>query len=92
MATPYITTNQIISPVWKDLQVGLPLTGFVEYATQAAATVLQKLTKFLSDILGAFDLHECSSQIEAINLAEVLVDRGFAVTLWQDGNKWMVKA
>lgn len=92
MATPYLTTNQTISPAWKDLQVDLPLTGITESAIQTVGTVLRKLTMVLSAILGAFDLHECSSQIEAISLAKVFVDRGFAVTYWQDGDKWVVKA
>ncbi|OWY39323.1 hypothetical protein CEK28_08890 [Xenophilus sp. AP218F] len=92
MATTYITTNQTIPPLWKATQVGLPFTGISECVTQAVGGALQKLAMILSAILGAFELHECSSQLEAINLAKVFVDRGLAVTLWQNGEKWMVKA
>ncbi|MFB0827765.1 hypothetical protein ACEU07_21035 [Chromobacterium violaceum] len=53
---------------------------------------MSKLIRALSTALGTFDLHECDTENQAAQLAAKLADQGLAVTFWQAGAKWMVRA
>lgn len=53
---------------------------------------MSKLIRALTVALGTYDVHECYTHAEAVRLARNLTDAGHAVTCWQAGDKWMVRA
>jgi len=53
---------------------------------------MSKIIRALTAALGTYEVYEISTKMEAERLARHLADAGHAVTCWQAGNKWMVKA